>query len=85
MIRLFANILAGHAIALALVCVIFVTVKMGAGMNAGMTAIAIFFSVFLGFVEILVAYIQAYVFTLLTAIIISLARVEPHNKKQEEI
>ncbi|MEA4936951.1 MAG: F0F1 ATP synthase subunit A [Paludibacter sp.] len=81
MIRLFANILAGHSIVLALICVIFVTVKMGVAMNAGMTAIAVFFSVFLGFVEILVAYIQAYVFTMLTAIFIGLARVEPHHHK----
>lgn len=85
MIRLFANILAGHAIALALVCVIFVTVKMGVGMNAGMTVVSVFFSIFLGLVEILVAYIQAYVFTMLTAIFIGLARVEPHQKEQKEI
>lgn len=84
MIRLFANMLAGHSIALALICIIFVTVKMGIAMNSGMTAIAIFFSVFLSFVEILVAYIQAYVFTMLTAVFISLARVEPHHHKKDD-
>ncbi|OFY50706.1 MAG: ATP synthase F0 subunit A [Bacteroidetes bacterium GWF2_49_14] len=85
MIRLFANMLAGHSIALALTCIIFVTVKMGIAMNSGMTAIAIFFSVFLSFVEILVAYIQAYVFTMLTAVFISLARVESHHKTDKKI
>jgi len=85
MIRLFANILAGHSIILALTSVIFVTVKMGLGINAGMTLISILFSIFLGLVEFLVAYIQAYVFTLLTAIFISLARVESHKKEEKSI
>ncbi len=76
MIRLFANILAGHSVILSLTCVIFVTVKMGFAVNSGMTLLAIVFSVFLGLIEFLVAYIQAYVFTLLTAIFISLARIE---------
>lgn len=81
MIRLFANMLAGHSIMLALVSVIFVTVKMGVAANAGMTGVSVFFSVFLGLVEVLVAYIQAYVFTMLTAVFIGLGRAEPHNKE----
>ena len=81
MIRLFANMLAGHAIALALISVIFVTVKMGVGTNSGMTLVSMFFSVFLGLVELLVAYIQAYVFTMLTAVFIGLGRVEAHKKE----
>ncbi len=85
MIRLFANILAGHSVILALTCVIFVTVKMGFAINTGMTMVSVIFIVFLGLVEFLVAYIQAYVFTLLTAIFISLARVEPHHKKEESV
>jgi len=80
MIRLFANILAGHSIVLGLTCLVFVTVKLGVGMNASMTAVSIFFSVFIGFVELLVAYIQAYIFTMLSAVFIGLARVEPHHK-----
>lgn len=81
MIRLFANILAGHSIVLALACIIFVTVKMGVATNMGMTVLSVIFSVFLGFVEILVAYIQAYVFTMLTAVFIGLGRVETHKKE----
>ena len=80
MIRLFANIMAGHSIGLGLICLIFVTVSMGPAMNSSMTIISIVFSVFIGFVELLVAYIQAYIFTMLTAVFIGLARVEPHNK-----
>ncbi len=81
MIRLFANMLAGHAIVLALISVIFVTVKMGIATNSGMTVVSVFFSIFLGLVELLVAYIQAYVFTMLSAVFIGLGRIEPHKKE----
>jgi F-type H+-transporting ATPase subunit a len=80
MIRLFANILAGHSIVLGLTCLVFITVKLGPGMNGSMTVVSVFFSVFIGFVELLVAYIQAYIFTMLSAVFIGLARVEPHHK-----
>ena len=79
MIRLFANILAGHSIILGLTCLIFVTVSLGAAMNGVMTGVSVLLSVFILFVEILVAYIQAYVFTMLSAVYIGLARVEPHH------
>jgi F-type H+-transporting ATPase subunit a len=82
MIRLFANMLAGHSIGLGLTCLVFVTVSMGPAMNTSMTVVSVIFSVFIAFVELLVAYIQAYIFTMLTAVFIGLARVEPHNKPQ---
>ncbi len=81
MIRLFANIMAGHAITLSLTSLIFITVAMGPSVNAGMTILSVILSVFMNFVEILVAYIQAYVFTMLSAIFIGLSQVE--NKKRE--
>jgi F-type H+-transporting ATPase subunit a len=83
MIRLFANILAGHSIVLGLTCVIFITVKLGVGMNSTMTAVSVIFNVFIGLVELLVAYIQAYIFTMLSAVFIGLARVEPHHSHKE--
>ncbi|MFA5850565.1 MAG: F0F1 ATP synthase subunit A [Bacteroidales bacterium] len=76
MIRLFANIMAGHAIILSLTSLIFITVAMGPSVNAGMTVLSVVLSVFMNFVEILVAYIQAYVFTMLSAIFIGLSQVE---------
>lgn len=79
MIRLFANILAGHSIVLGLVCLIFVTVKLGTAINTSMTAVSVLLTIFIDFVEILVAYIQAYVFTMLSAVFIGLAQVEPHH------
>jgi F-type H+-transporting ATPase subunit a len=82
MIRLFANMLAGHSIVLGLTCLVFVTVSLGPSMNASMTVISVVFNVFINLVEVLVAYIQAYVFVLLSAVFIGLARVEPHHAKE---
>lgn len=78
MIRLFANITAGHSIVLGLTSVIFVTVKLGAATNGAMTVVSLLFGIFIGFLEILVAFIQAYIFTLLSAVFIGLAR-EPES------
>ncbi|MDR0742839.1 MAG: F0F1 ATP synthase subunit A [Tannerella sp.] len=85
-IRLFANITAGHAIILALTCLVFITVKMGAAINTGMIIFSVILSVFMSFLEILVAYIQAYVFTMLSAVFIGLSRQEEHhNRKARKI
>ena len=85
MIRLFANILAGHSIVLGLVCMVFLTVRLGAAMNAGMSLLAVVMVVFISCVELLVAYIQAYVFTMLSAVFIGLSQVEPHHPHKKEI
>lgn len=82
MIRLFANILAGHSIVLGLTGLIFVTVSLGSAINASMTFLSVIFTVFIYFVELLVAFIQAYVFTMLSAVFIGMARVKPHQNKE---
>lgn len=76
MIRLFANILAGHIMILSAIAVIFLTAKMGAVVNGSLTVVAVLFGVFLDFLEILVAFIQAYVFTMLSAVFIGMAQKE---------
>ncbi|MDR2938368.1 MAG: F0F1 ATP synthase subunit A [Prevotellaceae bacterium] len=76
MIRLFANIMAGHSVILGLICLVFVTASMGVAINAGMSVLAVVFACFMSLVELLVAYIQAYVFTLLSAVFIGMARVK---------
>lgn len=81
MIRLFANIMAGHTIILALTSLIFITTKMSIAMNAGMTLFSVLLSVFMNCLELLVAYIQAYVFTMLSAVFIGLSRPEHHVRK----
>lgn len=80
MIRLFANMLAGHIMLLSVIGIIFVTAKMSAVLNGSMTVVAVLFGVFLDCLEILVAFIQAYVFTMLSAVFIGLAHQEPEKK-----
>ena len=82
MIRLFANILAGHIMILGVIAVIFLTAKLGIGLNAGLSVIAILFGVFLDILELLVAFLQAYVFTMLSAVFIGLSRQHPETEKQ---
>lgn len=74
MIRLFANMMAGHAIALSLTCIIFVVATMGIGVAVGMTALSVVMSIFMMCLEFLVCFIQAMVFTMLSSIFIGLAR-----------
>lgn len=80
MIRLFANILAGHAIVISLVCIIFITVQMGAFIGTSMTIVSVIMTIFMDFLELLVAFIQAYVFTMLSAVFIGLAHLEPKSE-----
>ena len=81
MIRLFANMMAGHAIILGLTCLIFLTVAIGPAMNASMTIVSVVMTIFMNFLELLVAYIQAYVFTMLSAVFIGLSQAESHHKQ----
>ena len=80
MVRLFANIFAGHCMILGVVAVIFLTAKMGVAMNAGLSAVAIFLGVFMDVLELLVAFIQAYVFTMLSAVFIGMSRQEAETE-----
>lgn len=73
MIRLFANITAGHIIVLSLICLIFIFNSLA------VAPISVFFVVFMDFLELLVAFLQAYIFTLLSALFISLATPEEHH------
>ena len=73
-IRLFANMLAGHIMILSMVCVIFIMARYGAVLLGSMSVVSVLFGVFLDLLECLVAFIQAYVFTMLSSIYIGLAR-----------
>lgn len=80
MIRLFANMLAGHMAMLVLTSLIFISASMGPVVNGTLTITSVAFNIFMNALEILVAFIQAYVFTLLSAIFIGLAQ---ENSKKE--
>ena len=79
MIRLFANIMAGHCMILGVVAVIFITAKMGPVINGSLSVIAVLFGVFMDVLECLVAFLQAYVFTMLSAVFIGLSRQHPEQ------
>ncbi|WP_291530530.1 F0F1 ATP synthase subunit A [Bacteroides sp. UBA939] len=76
MIRLFANMLAGHMAMLVLTCLVFISAGMGAALNGTLTVASVLFNVFMNALELLVAFIQAYVFTMLSAVFIGLAQEE---------
>lgn len=81
MIRLTANIGAGHIIILALTFLVFIISDYGTHMAAGIgTGIfSVLFMIFMYFIELLVAFLQAYVFTLLAALYFGDATQEAHH------
>jgi F-type H+-transporting ATPase subunit a len=80
MIRLFANITAGHIIIFSLISLIFVASNNGVNVVAGWSVapVSVAFVLFIFLIEILVAFLQAYIFTLLSAVFIGLAVKEDH-------
>lgn len=86
MIRLFANMLAGHMAILVLACLIFITASMGPAINGSLSVASVIFNTFMNLLEVLVAFIQAYVFTMLSAVFIGLAQETGHgaHKAKEE-
>ena len=79
MIRLFANITAGHITILSLISLIFmVQSQAGNGAAWGVAPLSVLFVLFISLIEILVAFLQAYIFTLLSAVFIGLAVSEDH-------
>ena len=78
MIRLFANIMAGHAVILSFTCVIFLGWSMGVGFGVGLNIFGVLMLLFMNCLEFLVAFVQAYVFTMLSAVFIGLSQQEHH-------
>jgi F-type H+-transporting ATPase subunit a len=83
-IRLFANMLAGHIIIICLISLIFIFGNMSKGIGWGFSPISIAFTVFIYFIEILVAFLQAYIFTNLTAVFIGQAQEESHHDAEHD-
>jgi F-type H+-transporting ATPase subunit a len=80
MIRLFANMAAGHIIVLSLISLIFVFGSMWGTVGSGVGAfVAVPFTLFISTIEILVAFVQAFIFTMLSAVFISMAIEEHHT------
>jgi len=82
MVRLFANMMAGHIIALGFISLIFIFSAMNPW-GASISIVSIIFYIFMGLLELLVAFIQAYVFTLLSALYFGMATEEHHAPEGE--
>ena len=81
-VRLFANMMGGHMIVLVLTLLIFIFAAIGGAAVGGATVIvSVLFSVFMLLIDVLVSFIQAYVFTMLSTIFIALAQEEGHHEK----
>ena len=79
MIRLFANMIAGHTAIMGFVALIFIFAKFNVGLGYGVSVVSVLFSIFLDLLEVLVALIQAYVFTILSALYFGMATEKPEH------
>jgi F-type H+-transporting ATPase subunit a len=79
MIRLFANMVAGHILIICLISLIFILGALNQYVGIGFSPVSIGFTIFIYFIEILVAFLQAFIFTMLTAVFIGQAFEGSHD------
>ncbi len=80
-VRLFANITAGHIIILGFMALIFIFGQFSVGAGYGISVVSVIFGVFMSLIELLIAFIQALIFTLLSALYFSMA-IEEHHEEE---
>lgn len=80
MIRLFANMVAGHILIICLISLIFIMGALNQYIGWGFAPFSIAFTIFIYFIEVLVAFLQAFIFTILTAVFIGQAFVDGHEE-----
>lgn len=83
-VRLFANMMGGHMIVIVLTLLIFIFAPFGAGVTTATTVVSMLFSLFMLTLDVLISFIQAYVFTMLSTLFISLAVNEEGHKEAHE-
>ena len=79
MIRLFANMIAGHIIIISLISLIFIFGSLSTAIGWGFSPLSVAFVIFIYFIELLIAFLQAYIFTILTAVFIGQAFEGGHD------
>ena len=84
MIRLFANMVAGHIVIICFISLIFIFGAMNSVAGIGFSPVSLAFTVFIYFIELLVAFIQAFIFTNLTAVFIGQAFETGHGEGHDE-
>jgi F-type H+-transporting ATPase subunit a len=82
MVRLFGNMMAGHMGMLVLTSLTFITVSISPVLCGSMTIIAVLFNIFMLLLEVLIAFLQAYIFTMLSATFIGMSQ---EGKKELEV
>lgn len=85
MIRLFANMLAGHMISLVFFSLIFLFGALNKLAGYVISPVSVVFGIFMTLLDVLVSFIQAYVFTLLSAIYFGMAVAEPEKQVKEQV
>ncbi len=83
-VRLFANMMGGHMIIMTLTLLIFIFAAYGAAVAGISTVLSVAFSLFMLAIDVLVSFIQAYVFTMLSTLFIGLAQEEGHSEHKKE-
>lgn len=83
-VRLFANMMGGHMIVIVLTLLIFIFAEMGALALGATTVLSMLFSIFMLLLDVLVSFIQAYVFTMLSTIFISLAQEKAEHESEDK-
>lgn len=83
-VRLFANMMGGHMIVITLTLLIFIFSAISPVAGGATTVVSLIFSIFMLLIDVLVSFIQAYVFTMLSTIFIGLANEESHEKHEAE-
>lgn len=83
-VRLFANMMGGHMIVIVLTLLIFIFAAMGPVVTGATALVSVLFSVFMLCIDVLVSFIQAYVFTMLSTLFIALGQEDGHHEKHEE-
>lgn len=83
-IRLFANMVAGHIIIICLISLIFIFGNMNSAAGWGTAPFSLAFTIFIYLIEVLVAFLQAFIFTMLTAVFIGQAIEGDHDHHEHE-
>lgn len=83
-VRLFANMMGGHMIVITLTLLIFIFSAINPVAGGASTVVSLIFSIFMLLIDVLVSFIQAYVFTMLSTIFIGLAQEQEHEKEEAE-
>lgn len=83
-VRLFANMMGGHMIVIVLTLLIFIFAAMGPAVTGATALVSVIFSVFMLLIDVLVSFIQAYVFTMLSTLFIALGQEEGHEEHDKK-